>query len=74
MDKNPVAVPHAARGETSRRRLDPGVKFRPCPGGVAPDQRGPAGEPPRRLGQQMREIGGRYQRPTGQRNGSRIDT
>jgi len=69
MDKNPVAMAHATRGQPARRRLDPGVEVSPVPGGVAPDQRGTAGEATRRLDQQMRQIGGRDQR-----SGSRIET
>jgi hypothetical protein len=69
MEQNPVAVLHAARGQTAGRRLDTGVEVSPCPGGVAPDQRGPVGKPPRGLDQQMREVGSRDQR-----RGSRMDT
>ena len=73
MEKNPIAVPHTARGQAERRRLDAGVEFSPGPSGVAPDQRGPVGEPPRRLDQQMRQIGSWDPRGN-QRNGSRMDT
>ena len=69
MQQNPVAMPHTTRRQTPRRGLDPGVELSPCPGRIAPDQRGPAGKPPRRLDQEVRQIGG-----GDQRNGSRIET
>jgi hypothetical protein len=69
VQKNPVAVPHAAFRQRCRGRLDPGVEVRPVPGRVAPDDGGTVGEAACRLDQQRREIGG-----GDQRNGSRIDT
>jgi hypothetical protein len=56
MDKYPIAVPHTSRCQSPRRRLNTDVEFSPCPGGVAPDQRGTIGESARRLDQQMRQI------------------
>jgi len=73
MQQNPITMPRAARGQGACRRLDPSVEFGPCPRRVAPDQRGSVGKPPRRLDQQMRQIGSWDPRGN-QRNGSRIDT
>jgi hypothetical protein len=69
MQQDPIAVLHAASGERSGDRLDAGVELGPGPGGVTPDQSGTVREAPRRLDQQMRQIGG-----WDQRNGSRMDT
>ena len=73
MEKNPIATPYTAHCQGACRRLDPGIEFGPCPGGVAPDQRGPVGKSPRGLDQQMRQIGSWDPRGN-QRNGSRMDT
>ena len=73
MQQDPIAVPNAARCKSAGRRLDPAVEFSPCPGGIAPDQRGSVGKPPRRLDQQMRQIGS-WDPRRNQRNGSKMDT
>jgi hypothetical protein len=69
MKQNAVAVPHPARGKSGGGGLDPRLEVGPGPGPVAPYLRWAVGEPPRRLDQEMREIGGRNQR-----SGSRMDT
>ena len=69
-----VALVHAARGQRPGGGMNPGGKLRPGPGGIPPDQRRAAGEAPRGLLQQMREVARGYQRPLLQRRGSRIDT
>ena len=73
MEQNPIAMPHTAYRQSARRGLDAGVEFGPGPGGVAPEQSGTVGKPPRRLDQQMRQIGS-WDPWAFQRNGSRIDT
>jgi hypothetical protein len=69
MHQNPLAVFDTSFRQRGGSRLGSGVEVRPGPGCISPDQRGTVGKPPRRLDQQMRQIGG-----WDQRNGSKMET